>query len=96
MEQWLRGFLGFTRQSRRHKFSLSVALKGTWLSGEFRGMWSLCVPRGVSLALSTMNGTKHPKQEISGLRNLLPGRVAPFQKICSLWLQMSLVKGPTD
>lgn len=49
---------------------------------------------GVSRALSTINGTKHSKQEISGVRKLLPGRVAPFQKICSLWLQMSLVKGP--
>lgn len=35
---------------------------------------------GVSHALSTMSGTKHPKQGISGVRNLLVGEVVPFQK----------------
>lgn len=27
-----------------------------------------------------MSGTKHPKQGISGVRNLLAGEVVPFQK----------------
>lgn len=80
VEQWLRGFLGFTRQSQCDKLSLSIALKGTWLSQEFRGNVVPGCSLGVSHALSTMSRTKHPKQEIPGVRKLLAGDVVPFQK----------------
>lgn len=66
MEQWLRGVLGFTRHSQHNKLSLSIALKGTWLSGEFRGMWSMGVPLGCHVPLARWVGQNTPSRGFLG------------------------------